>query len=201
MGEIKMKKGLKRDRPGIMSIGSVYFEIDTGMIYYYTESGVEIMNDPGTGFAVYSNSEYTSSSPLVISPVDEFVEIPMDVIDDETELPFGVSTFIKNGGIFPELPGDGYSFSLGFSGSSTSNNGSATFAIDIGPTFDPLFPGNFRFPRGSGVDHPFYITSQGYSRETFIGNTGKIVIRSDVATSSLYDFKLQVHRTHKSKRK
>ena len=173
---------------------------DSGRMYLYGEKGAVLLSDSGTGYGTYSDSQYTSSSPLVIPNDGEFHEINIDSLKlkAESQLPFGITTFYKDGKITPGDSGDGYSFSLGFKGTSSINNGSATFAIDIGGSFGRIFPRNFRFPRGTSSIHDFYLTSQGYAGDTFLANGGKVVISSDSGISSIYDIVLQVHRTHKA---
>lgn len=191
--------GLDRQKPNKMPEGSSFIAVDTGLLYFYTQGARIISNDPGTGYGNYADSQYTESNPLVIpSGESRLINIDSLKLKIEDQLPLGVTSFYKNGIITPENSGDGYSFSLGFKGFSTTNNGSGTMSIDIGGSFGKIFPKNFRFPRGTSEVHNFYLTMQGYSGDTFVKNGGKVTIDSDFGESSIYDISLQVHRTHKA---
>jgi len=149
------------------------------------------------GWAFIGDSQYTEASPLVIAS-GTTVTVDLDGIGSiNTFLPEGVTSLydVATSKITPAKLGDGYTFTLGFKGSSTSNNGSATLGINIGGTFEGIFKRSFIFPRGIGVSHDFYFTSQGYSIETFLANGGLIEVTSDTGSSSIYDISLQIHRT------
>ena len=156
----------------------------------------------GTGFGVYGDSQYTESSPLLIAQGNTEI-LDIDGLSGvyEDQLPEGVVSFydFDNSKITPQNVGDGYTFTVGFRGKSNSNNGSATFSIDIGGSIGEIFKRNFRFPRGTSVIHDFYFTSQGYSLGTFVANGGIVKITSDTGDSEISNITIQVHRTHKSK--
>lgn len=155
-----------------------------------------------TGWAQYGDSQYTSASPLVISQgVTTLLDIDGLSNTIKTQLPTDVSDFydVATSKITPANSGDGYSFSLGFKASSSSNNGDATLFVDLGGAFTKTFARVFRFPRGTGVAHDFFITTQFYSLGTFIANGGLIKIESGTGTTSIYDITLQIHRTHKAR--
>lgn len=155
-----------------------------------------------TGWAQYGDSQYTSGSPLVITQGNT-ATIDIDGLGTtvKSQLPDGVTDFydVATSKITPENSGDGYTMSLGFLASNTSNNGDATIFVDIGGAFTRLFARVFRFPRGTGVAHDFYVTTQFYTLGTFLANGGLIKIESGTGDTSLYDITLQIHRTHKAK--
>lgn len=155
-----------------------------------------------SGWAQYGDSQYTSASPLVISTeTNSIIDIDGLGTTVKTQLPDGITDFYDtvNSKIIPENSGDGYSFSIGFKASNTSNNGDATIFVDIGGSFTRIFPRVFRFPRGSGVAHEFFFTTQFYTLGTFVANGGIIKIESGTGNTSIYDITLQIHRTHKAR--
>lgn len=194
--------GLESQKPFNLPKGSIYVSVDIGKVYIYDHNEAAILvGDNGLGWASYSSNNYTASSRLSISQGEtKIVDINKSSFI-EKYLPHGVKTFYDKdtSSITPENVGDGYSFTLGFKGSSNTNNGSATIGIDIGGVNGQIFKRSFRFPRGTGIDHDFYYTSQGYSLNDFVSNGGKIKITSDTGTSELFNFTLQVHRTFSSK--
>lgn len=154
----------------------------------------------GTGWAYYTDSVYTEASPLVVSQGTEAVIRLNGNTTIKSQLPDGVTDFydVVSGKITPDKVGDGYSFSVGFQAKSSSNNGDFTLSIDIGTPVGKIFPKVLRLPRGSGQEHDFYVTMQGYSLSTFVTNGGEITIGSGAGQTSLYNIVLQIHRTHKA---
>lgn len=157
--------------------------------------------DRKLGWAVYGDSQYTDVSPLSIG-VGVTTTVDIDGLGNTitTYLPSDTTDFYDTATskITPTNIGDGYTFTLSFKGSSSSNNGSATIGVDIGGAVGEIFRRSFRFPRGIGETHEFYMTSQGYSLDTFVANGGIIKITSDVGTSEIWDVALQVHRTYRA---
>lgn len=156
------------------------------------------------GWAQYGSSQYTSSSPLTVT-VGNTVTVDIDGLSStvKSQMPIdainGELYDVSTSKITPISSGDGYSISIEFKGTSNSNNGSATIGIDIGGSFGQIFKKNFRFPRGTGVIHDFYLTSQGYSLGTFLANGGIIKLTSDTGTTEIHDITIQIHRTHKAR--
>lgn len=155
-----------------------------------------------TGWAAYQGGQYTQAAPLFIPEGNTAVlEIDPEVgsgIKIESQLPDGVTTFWDNQQkkILPVAAGDGYAFSVGFKATSSSNNGDVTLCIDIGGTIGNIFCRTFRLPRGIGIVHDFYFTTQGYALDTFVANGGIPKITSGTGDTSIYDMVLQVHRTY-----
>lgn len=152
-----------------------------------------------TGFQTFIDDNYTLANPLVILQGNTEV---INVSDGVTvnELPTGVSSFYDplTSKILPQNINDAYNFTIGFQGTSTSNNGGGTIGFDIGGAFGQIFKRSFRFPRGTGVVHDFYFSSQGYSGATFLANGAIPKIESNVGASSIFNITLQIHRTHRA---
>jgi hypothetical protein len=203
MAYVKNSQGSKW-LPG--SLGGTYypagFYLYTGGFWVSDRNNIVAqLEQLKTGWAAYGDSQYTVGSPLLI-PQGNTVILDIDGLGNtvKSQLPQGVTDFydVATSKVTPENVGDYYTFSLGFQGSSSSNNGSATIGFDIGGAFGQIFKRNFRYPRGTGVTHDFYLTSGGYSLNTFVANGAQIKITSDVGISSLYNFTFHVARTHKA---
>lgn len=175
--------------PYNQSTWEAFFQSETG---FNGAAGGSL--DPGTGWAAYNDTQYTDASPLSISQ-GATATLDIDAVSKiESQLPIGVSSYWDVGN-----SADGMNFTLGFKGRSSSNTGSATLGIDIGGGIGQIFKRNSRFPRGSGTNHDFYFSSQGYQLGTFLANGGVPKITSDAGTTSIFDITLQVHRTHKAR--
>lgn len=155
-----------------------------------------------SGWAQYGDSQYTSASPLVTSQGSTSV-IDLDGLSNtvKSQLPVGVSDLYDTATskILPVNIGDGYSLSLSYKASNTSNNGDFTIFIDIGGSFTRIFPDVKRTPRGQNVAHEFVTSLNYYTLGTFLANGGFIKIESGTGATSLYDISLQIHKTHNAR--
>ena len=169
----------------------------TSIVNFKTLTGGSV----GTGWAQYGDSQYTVGSPLVISQgITETIDIDGLGSTVKSQLPNGVSDLydVATSKIIPVKSGDGYSFSLGFQAASTSNNGDATISVNIGGAFGQIFKRVFRMPRGTGIYHDIFFTTQYYTLGTFLANGGTIEIESGNGTTSIHSVTLQIHRTYAS---
>lgn len=155
-----------------------------------------------TGWAQYGDSQYTSLTPLVTLE-GQISIIDLDGLQNtvKSQLPIGVSDFydVSTSKIVPVNNGDGYSLSLSYKASNTSNNGDFTIFLDIGGTFTRIFPDVKRTPRGQNVAHEFVSSINYYTLGTFLANGGLLKIESGTGTTSLYDISLQIHKTHNAR--
>jgi len=155
----------------------------------------------GLGWAQYNDGQYIEASPLSVTVAAGATVVDIDGASSiKTYLPEGIADLydVASSKITPENVGDGYTFTFQFKGKSTSNNGAASFAVNIGGSIGQIFKRDFRFPRGTGVEHDFYFTSQGYSLNTFVTNGGVLELTSKTGTNTFYDISLQIHRTYKA---
>lgn len=215
VGNLEVSKKIKASSFDLSNIGSYPTDADAttagvavSNVYFNTSvNKLTAVGKPSadfTGWAQYGDNQYTAAAPLTITAGSTVIvdlngavstvtsQVPIDAIGGQL---YDVAT----SKITPIASGDGYSISMGFKGSSNNNNGSATIGIDIGGSFGQIFKKNFRFPRGTGVIHDFYLTSQGYALDTFLANGGIIKITSDTGTTHIHDITLQIHRTHKAR--
>ena len=184
--------------------GSPFASTDDLITYLRSNTGFNTLTggSVGTGWAQYGDSQYTVGSPLVISQgTTETIDIDGLGSTVKSQLPNGVTDLydVATSKITPVKSGDGYSFSLGFQAASTSNNGDATISVNIGGAFGQIFKRVFRMPRGTGIYHDMYFTTQYYTLDTFLANGGTIEIESGNGTTSIHSITLQIHRTYAAK--
>jgi hypothetical protein len=163
------------------------------------ESGVIALKG-NTGWAQYSDTQYTSANPLVITQGNTGT-ISLDGLTGtvKTQMPSNTTDLfdVSTSKITPIKSGDGYCLSLGFNASTNNNSGDFDIFLDIGGSFTKFKAENKTFPKGSGVVRPFmYNISAFYAGDTFLANGGFIKVTSNTGTTSLFDFDLQIHKTH-----
>ena len=194
---------LKRDSLEV-EVGESIFNIDTNKNEYW--NGTSWIPYPSidsstrvTGWAQYGDSQHTELSPLSIQSGNTSI-INIDGLTNtvKTNLPTGVSDLYdtSTSKITPVSEGDYYTATLQFKAKNSSSNGDATVFFDLGGSFPRLFASTFRFNRGAGVGHEYYLTFCFYSLGTFIANGGLIKMEAGVGNTELYDVILQINKTH-----
>lgn len=150
-----------------------------------------------TGWASYSDSQYTSGSPFVVSS-GATVNLPNDaatVID--SFVPPGVTTLYDGTVITPENIGDAYEIRIDFKTSNNNVSGLADLILDIGAPQNEILRRTFSFPKGSGTTFDYSTTTAFYSLSTFVANGGTIKINSITGDTSIWDISYTIFRTHK----
>lgn len=153
-----------------------------------------------TGWAVYRDTTYTSSSPLVIlqGDTDPILNDGLNNIDDY--LPTDVSTFYDeaNNKIQPQNVGDYYMLTVRFVAENSTSNGYGTIGVDIGGLLGVRFKEVIVFPKGPNTPHDFSVEMPFYSLDTFIANGGIPVLNAESGDISLWDIEFQIVRIHKA---
>jgi len=150
-----------------------------------------------TGWAEYSDTEYTEGSPFAVS-AGTTVDLPNNsgtVIDEH--LPTGVSSLYDGTVIKPDTVGDSYEISIRFKTKSSVNEGAVRLAIDIGGAMDEITADGRRLNKGSGDENTLQINFSVYSLATFIANGGTIKFEAVAGDQSVYDIRYIITRTHK----
>jgi len=150
-----------------------------------------------TGWAEYSDTEYTEGSPLAVSE-GTTVDLPNNsgtVIDDY--LPTGVSSLYDGTVITPDTVGDSYEVAIRFKTKSSINEGAVRLAIDIGGGLGEITADGRRLNKGTGEENTLQINFSVYSLATFIANGGTIKFEAVAGDQSVYDIRYIITRTHK----
>lgn len=151
---------------------------------------------PNRGSVVFTDSQYTLGSPLLI-PDTGFIDVGNNkniilVNSDDTD----ISNWIDNTGkITPKGDlNDDYQLRINFTAVPPNNNTSLYFRIDIG-TGSPIIitRSAIRFTRDSGVPTRYSITVPYYTGSTFFANGGKIQFGGSVQIPT-YDYSFYIKR-------
>jgi hypothetical protein len=157
-----------------------------------------------TGWGNYSDTQYTSASPISISGgVD--ITLPNNKLNSiETQKPTDITTFY-DGVTIPGRNGDGILISIEFTIKPTNVATTLCEAwIDItGGTGSPVNLANlyrrpFNFPKGVGIERKISFSHAGYTLDTWEANGGVVKIRTDGA-ADVYDVSYIITRTHKAR--
>lgn len=71
--------------------------------------------------------------------------------------------------------------------------------LDINGAVGEIYPNEQILSKGSGVEHYFLRSFNGYSLGTFLANGGKVTIEAIGEDLLIYDYRLVITRTHKAK--
>lgn len=151
-----------------------------------------------TGWADYSDNQYTSASPLVVTTKVTLPNNAGNTVDFQK--PIDVTTFYNStDSTITGRNGDGINITIEFRARPNLNDAPRiTVAIDIGGAVGEIYPRDFVLSKGTGIEH-FYLSSfTGYTLNTWEANGGKVKI---VSTSSvdIYDIRYVITRTHKAR--
>lgn len=151
--------------------------------------------DTGAGFGYYIDSFYTSAAPLLIANGETKSIIINNATKIEGALPLGIPTFYDGTKILAYNNLDSFLYTFKFNAKNSTTNSYGTLSIDIGGAFGEIFKTTINFPRGANIEHPFFLTLDGYTGATFLANGGIPKITSNSGTISMYDIALKVTRT------
>lgn len=159
-------------------------------------------NDPGTGWASYTDATWTVGSPFSVTQGDNdkmpfFWETVVD-----PQLPTGVdSLFNRLDTTLVGFNGDAYSVRIQFKAKTSVNNGYASISFDIGTPASPIVITKrvVTFPRGSNIEHNFSITTDLFAGSTFESNGCSVFLEAGSGNLSMYDINVMITRTHKAK--
>jgi hypothetical protein len=158
------------------------------------------VNIKDTGWAEYNDTIFTGASPLIINEGITSTLTNNAGTSLKTYLPSFVTDFYDavNSKITPQNVGDYYQLSIRFKGKSSSVNGSFDFSVDLGGTVGKQFEETLTFSKGANVEQNFSLSVGCYSLATFVANGGIPKITAITGSTSLYNIRFQISRTHKS---
>ncbi|RYX78561.1 hypothetical protein EON76_05375 [bacterium] len=149
-----------------------------------------------TGWAQYSDTVYTSGSPLALV-ADTNTVLPNNagtVID--THKPPDVSSFYA-GGKITGRNGDSLVITIDFVALPTSVN--TTYLdvwFDIGGSIGELYRRVISFPKGNGVARPIGFTAMVYTLDTWQANGATVKVRAN-GSAGIYDIRYVIARVHR----
>ena len=152
-----------------------------------------------TGWARYSDTQYTEASPLLLL-ADTDTVLPNNagtILDDEK--PRDIPSFYTGGKITGRV-GDGILIRIDITVKPTS--ASSEFLdiwFDIGDGDGRVFPELKTFPKGNGIERRISFTSSGYTLETWTANGATLNVRAN-GPMSIYDISYTITRTHRGPR-
>jgi hypothetical protein len=153
-----------------------------------------------TGWAQYTDDQYTSVSPLNVAAGDTVTLFNNAASTITSDLPIGIDSLWNrtDSTIIGQYVGDAYTIRIDFTAESSSNDGYFDLGVDIGGTQNIIFQRIYAFPKGQDTPHRFSSTNAIYTLDTFIANGGKIKIIGGVGTTEIYDVNFVITRTHAS---
>lgn len=157
-----------------------------------------------TGWASYSDTQYTSASPLTLA-TDTVTALPNNagsIVDSQK--PTDITTFY-DGTVITGRNGDGLSLTFDFKARPTNQNTTEIeIYIDItGGTGTPanlakLYDRLESFDKGVGVEKAIAYTINGYTLGTWESNGGVVKVVTNGACE-IYDVRYVLSRTHKAR--
>jgi len=153
-----------------------------------------------TGWAQYTDGQYTSGSPLNVAAGDTATLFNNAASTITSDLPIGTDSLWNrtDSTIIGKYVGDAYTIRIDFTAESSSNDGYFDLGIDIGGTQNFILQDTYLFPKGQNAPHKYSVTHSIYTLDTFIANGGKIKIIGGVGTTEIYDVNFVITRTHAS---
>lgn len=155
-----------------------------------------------TGYAVYDDTQYTVSNPLVVG-AGTTINLPNNagvVINDQ--LPAGVATFYDGTRIVSDDPRAAYILRVNFTILNSSQTGATSIVVDISAAGDgsiAILNRSSTLVRGANTAQPSSFSELFFSRETFVANGAIVKFESLVGTSSIYDIRYTISKTHKGR--
>lgn len=147
-------------------IGNFIYKEADSTLYVYTgyqwqavpkdaqdiSSIVEAYQDSATGWAQYSDGQYTSGSPLNVVQGDTVTLTNNAASTITSQLPLGVTSWWNNSTnkFTPSNVGDAYEVRIDFKASTNNVSGYGSILLDIGGSQGIILGRLFTFPKGSG---------------------------------------------------
>ena len=156
-----------------------------------------------SGWAIYSDSTYTSDSPLVLDKAE--ANFPVNGLGSATNkeyLPTGVTDLwnVGTNKIIVDAVGDSYLCRLDFKAISATANAYAVISFDVGSGSPNIIASEtVTFPKGDGEIHVFSTTISLFALGAFVTNGCKITISTVDGDHniSFYDFGIFIQRVSK----
>ena len=163
-----------------------------------TLGGYLVQSASGTGWATYSDSEYTDSNKFII-PNGSNLAIPNNANTTiDAYLPEGVFELYDSATqkINSLLVGNAFLLRLDFSAETNNNNGIAEVTVDIGGSVGVILSRLLQFPRGANTPRKFSTSSALYSLDTFVANGAELRIESITGITEIWDISYTIIQTH-----
>jgi|SRR6056297_268462 len=154
-----------------------------------------------TGWGVYSDTEYTSASPLTVTAGTPKQALPNNAGSKiEAQLPDDVSTFY-DGTTITGRDGDGIliTFELKAKPATNASDVRLLTTIDIGGSIGEIYTSEYFLTKGVGVEHHILKTINAYTLDTWESNGGTVMIESFNSNIEVYDIRYIITRTHKAR--
>jgi hypothetical protein len=149
------------------------------------------------GWADYSDSQYTSGSPLSLSAGVPALFNNDGVNGVRTYEPPGVALYDTTARKISGIEGESRLITIDFKIKPTSGAAvSAEVWLDIGGAVGELYRRLFTFPKGSGVERNVVMTSAVYTLDTWQANSAEVWIECD-GPAEVYDIRYVIVRTSK----
>jgi hypothetical protein len=154
-----------------------------------------------TGWASYSDSQYTVSSPLSIA-AGATTALPNNAaVSIVTQLPIGVSSLYNpaTSKIIGANVNDAYTVRVSFKCKTSSVSGQAFLQLNIGGIAPIILDINIAFPKGANTETPFTETGLVFSANTYVANGAGFQVVSVTGTTLIYDIRYVIARIHKGR--
>lgn len=166
-----------------------------------TDEAIKTIIRSVSGWAQYSDTQYTVGSPLTIAD-GATVTMPNNAGSVlNSYLPEGVVSLYDSTSkkITPRAVGDYYVITTRFKAkNSAAASAYIEFGIDIGGAFGQQFKEAKLFIKGANTEQDFSIVSPCYDLDTFIANGGTPKLKSVGGTTSIYSVSYQIAVVYQS---
>lgn len=152
-----------------------------------------------TGWAQYTDTKYTSASPLVIASGTRSKLVNNANTILKTQLPIGVTDFFNKA--TNKLVGvnvnDVFQIDIRFKAKTSVTNDYFDISIDIGGALNEITEDSRVFTKGANVEQTFNIHLGYFTGATFLANGGDIFIQTHNGDLSFYGINYLITRVHK----
>tara|TARA_R110000796_G_scaffold192122_1_gene308858 strand:- start:23 stop:580 length:558 start_codon:yes stop_codon:yes gene_type:complete len=158
--------------------------------------------DGRTGYATYTDTQYTIGSPLVVAQgttVDLANNAGVSLSD---QLPTGVTTLYDGLRLVSNDNRAAYVIRINFTVANSSQTGSFELNFDISAAGDgsiPILSRTTALARGANTPQPVSYTELYFSRETFVDNGALLKFTAISGTSSIYGISYVISKIHKGR--
>jgi hypothetical protein len=155
------------------------------------------------GWVVYSDSTYTSASPLTIASAR--TKLTCDGLGAGTNkiyVPEGVTDFwdTTTNKVTPQNIGDAYDFRVQFKGKCSTVSAYFDFELDVGAPLNDIFRRTLSASKGANAEISYSLGVPLFSLDTFIANGGDLYLNTidDGTTLTVYDIQIFIKRDYAS---
>mgnify|MGYP001032102005 CR=1 FL=1 len=200
------------DRVSITEIFSSIFKLDGSAIgdnigaaetYLRSFKVVNGGSNALTGWAKYTDNQYTSDSPLVVTEGNETILDINGATTIKSQLPEGITDLydVETSKLLGINSGDAYLLRFDAKIFTSNPSGLAKLKIDIGGAQGVILNQPINFPKGTGLSNVnnYNTTLWYYSLDTFVLNGGDIIIESVTGDTSIFDISINPSRIHKAR--